>query len=222
MKNSNRFLSFLQSFLSPEKVAQVTEDAGYQDTSRQFSVQWLLEFWTLSAVHRWKSSSGADLAESTGLKAAHYSRLSTKAAEVPYAIFKASFHLLVSQKNRCFRRQLAFSKELLLLDSTTVTVGETRLPWAPYHGKRAGVKLHVALRETEHSPEKVVETIGSLHDGPISEHPDFIMIMDRAYGKLERLDRFKTSKQSYVVRLRDNVYCTSHAPSADIDRRNRM
>ncbi|MBB6024957.1 hypothetical protein HNR77_006109 [Paenibacillus sp. JGP012] len=209
MKNSNRFLSFLQSFLSPETVAQAAENAGYQDTSRQFSVHWLLGFWTLSAVHRWKSyRSGADLAESAGLKSAHYSRISTKAAEVPYSLFKALFHRLVSQKNRRFRRQLAFPKELLLIDSTTVTVGETRLPWAPYHGKRAGVKLHVALRETEHVPEKVVETIGSLHDGPLSEqlvHPDFIMIMDRAYGKLERLDRFKTSKQSYVVRLRDNV-----------------
>ncbi|WP_144424498.1 IS4 family transposase [Paenibacillus xylanivorans] len=155
------------------------------------------------------------MAESTGLKAAHYSRISTKAAEVPYAVFKGLFHLLVAQKNRRFRRQLAFPKELLLLDSTTVTVGETRLPWAPYHGKKAGIKLHVALRETEHVPEKVVETPGSLHDGPISEqlvHPDFIMVMDRAYGKIERLDRFKTSNQSYVVRLGDNVYF--HHPRA--------
>ena len=134
---------------------------------------------------------------------------STKAAEVPDSVFKELFHLLGSQKNRRFRRQLAFPKELLLLDSTTVTVGETCLPWAPYHGKKAGIKLHVALRETENLPEKVVETTGSLHDGPISEqlvHPDFMMIMDRAYGKIERLDRFKTSNQSYVVRLRDNVY----------------
>ncbi|WP_186323385.1 IS4 family transposase [Paenibacillus xylanexedens] len=210
MKNSNRFLSFLQSFLSPEKVAQAAKNAGYQDTSRQFSVHWLLGFWTLSAVHRWKSyRSGAALTESVGLNSAHYSRISTKAAEVPYLVFKELFHLLVSQKNRRFRRQLAFPKELLLLDSTTVTVGETRLPWAPYHGKKAGIKLHIALRETDHVPEKVEETTGSVHDGPISErlvHPDFIMIMDRAYGKIERLDRFKTRNQSYVVRLRDNVY----------------
>lgn len=30
--------------------------------------------------------------------------------------------------------------------------------------------------------------------------------MDRAYGKLERLDRFKEEGQSFVVRLRDNVH----------------
>ncbi|WP_339238802.1 hypothetical protein MKX40_30205 [Paenibacillus sp. FSL R5-0517] len=55
MQNSTRFLSFLQSFLSPEKVAQAVRNAGYQDTSRQFSVHRLLGFWTLPAVNQWKS-----------------------------------------------------------------------------------------------------------------------------------------------------------------------
>ena len=32
---------------------------------------------------------------------------------------------------------------LLLVDSTTITVGKNRLPWAPYHGERWGIKLHV-------------------------------------------------------------------------------
>ncbi|WP_342428224.1 IS4 family transposase [Paenibacillus sp. FSL L8-0158] len=32
------------------------------------------------------------------------------------------------------------------------------------------------------------------------------MVMDRAYGKLERLDRYKKEGQSFVVRLRDNVH----------------
>ncbi|MCM3339952.1 IS4 family transposase [Paenibacillus sp. MER TA 81-3] len=34
----------------------------------------------------------------------------------------------------------------------------------------------------------------------------YILVMDRAYGKLERLDRFKEEGQSFVVRLRDNVH----------------
>ena len=33
-----------------------------------------------------------------------------------------------------------------------------------------------------------------------------ILVMDRAYGKLERLDRFKENKQFFVIRLRDNVH----------------
>lgn len=32
------------------------------------------------------------------------------------------------------------------------------------------------------------------------------MVMDRAYGKLERLDRYKQEGQSFVIRLRDNVH----------------
>ncbi|WP_311764974.1 IS4 family transposase [Paenibacillus agricola] len=32
------------------------------------------------------------------------------------------------------------------------------------------------------------------------------MVMDRAYGKLERLDRYKKDGQSFVIRLRDNVH----------------
>ncbi|MGR6764018.1 transposase [Paenibacillus polymyxa] len=36
--------------------------------------------------------------------------------------------------------------------------------------------------------------------------PDYILVMDRAYGKLERLDGFKNLGQSFVIRLRDNVH----------------
>jgi IS4 transposase len=32
------------------------------------------------------------------------------------------------------------------------------------------------------------------------------MVMDRAYGKIERLDRYKADGQSFVIRLRDNVH----------------
>ncbi|MET3212225.1 UNVERIFIED_CONTAM: hypothetical protein ABIC26_005247 [Paenibacillus sp. PvR008] len=55
----------------------------------------------------------------------------------------------------------------------------------------------------------MIETLGSKHDGPICEalaQPDYILVMDRAYGKLERLDDFKIQKQSFVIRLRDNVH----------------
>jgi hypothetical protein len=58
-------------------------------------------------------------------------------------------------------------------------------------------------------PLNVTETIGSKHDGPVCEsleNTDFIMVMDRAFGKLERLDRYKQDGQSFVIRLRDNVH----------------
>lgn len=90
-----------------------------------------------------------------------------------------------------------------------MTVGKTRLPWAPYHGERAGIKLQLAFQAESGQPLKVIETVGSQHDGPISEnstHLDYIMVMDRTYGKLERLGRFKQDEQSFVIRLRDNIH----------------
>ncbi|WP_312001206.1 IS4 family transposase [Paenibacillus forsythiae] len=162
------------------------------------------------SAQEWSSyRAGADCASASGLLTVHYSCFSGKASEVPFTVFKELFHLLVRQCNRETRPKISIPKELLLIDSTTITVGETRLPWAPYHGERAGIKLHVALRAETGQPIQVVETVGSRHDSPLCEKltdPSSIMVMDRAYGKLERIDGFKLSGQSYVIRLRDNVH----------------
>jgi hypothetical protein len=210
MKKSTTIPFILQSILTPDEVALVAKELGYEEKARKFTVYHLLQYWCMAACEEWTGYRfGADRAAGSGLPEVHYSSFSGKAAEVPFTVFKELFHLLVRKCNRETRRKLAFPKELLLIDSTTMTVGKTRLPWAPYHGERAGIKLHVALRAENQQPMKVVETIGSKHDGPVSEnlgHTDFIMVMDRAYGKLERLDRYKAEGQSFVIRLRDNVH----------------
>lgn len=51
-------------------------------------------------------------------------------------------------------RATRFPKELLLVDSTTITVGKNRLPWALYYGERSGVKLHIALEHSTNTLEK--------------------------------------------------------------------
>jgi hypothetical protein len=210
MKKSITILTILQSALTQEEIDAAVKRSGYKDTARKFTVYQLLQYWCTAAYEEWPSyRAGSDRASMSGLPEVHYSRFSSKAAEVPFVVFKELFHLLVQKCNRETQRKLAFPKELLLIDSTTLTVGKTRLPWAPYHGERAGVKLHVALRAETGQPLQVEESVGSRHDGPMSEsltHASFVMVMDRAYGKLERLDRFKQNGQSFVVRLRDNVH----------------
>lgn len=210
MKNSTTIPFILQSILSENEVKSVVELTGYQDTARKFTVYHLLQYWCQAAFEQWDSyRSGVDYASKSGLIVVHYSRFSTKAAEVPFSVFKNLFQLLIRKCNRKTRRKLTLPKELLLIDSTTVTVGKTRLPWAPYHGERAGIKLHVALQAENQLPLNAMETVGSKHDGPISEEladSSYILVMDRAYGKLERLDRYKQEGQSYVVRLRENVH----------------
>ncbi|MFI2859369.1 IS4 family transposase [Paenibacillus sp. JSM ZJ436] len=210
MKNTNTILPILQTLLTTEEVDHIVQATGYVDKARKFTVHHLLQYWCAAASEEWSGyRSGADRAVRSGLSPVHYSCFSGKAAEVPFEIFKELFHLLVRKCNRETRRKLALPKELLLIDSTTITVGKTRLPWAPYHGERAAVKLHVALRALNGQPLSVTETVGSKHDSPVCEtleNIDFILVMDRAYGKLERLDRYKQEGQSFVIRLRDNVH----------------
>ncbi|MCS7462868.1 hypothetical protein N0M98_22340 [Paenibacillus doosanensis] len=131
MKKSTTILSILQSILTPEEVESIVNRSGYADKARKFTVYQLLQYWCTAAYEEWPSHrAGSDRASLSGLVEVHYSRFSSKAAEVPFAVFKEIFHLLVRKYNREIRRKLAFPKELLLIDSTTVTVGKTRLPWA--------------------------------------------------------------------------------------------
>ncbi|WP_081949442.1 transposase [Paenibacillus durus] len=153
--------------------------------------------------------SGADHAASIGLLQVHYSSFSGKATAVPFPVFKALFHLLVRKCSRIARRKLAFPKELLLIDSTTMTVGKTVCLGHRITVNERELNCILPCRLKNLQPLKVIETVGSRHDGPISEdlaHIDYIMVMDWAYGKLERLDRYKEEGQSFVIRLRDNVH----------------
>ena len=94
-------------------------------------------------------------------------------------------------------KNLNLPKQLIAVDSTTVTVGENRLKWAKFKGKKSGIKLHVALNINDFTPQKVVETIAKKHDGPIGESlidVNSILVEDRAYGNHERFDMFKEIK----------------------------
>ncbi len=99
-------------------------------------------------------------------------------------------------------------KDLLIVDSTTITVGKTRLPWAVYHGERSGIKLHVSYSPETDMPLQVVESTGLVHDGPVGERlidPRFVMVEDRAYFKIKRIDHFVADQQHFVIRMKDNI-----------------
>ncbi|GAC43464.1 IS4 family transposase [Paenibacillus popilliae] len=170
MKKSTMFQSLLQFILTKEEVMQLTELVGYHESARKFTVYTLLQYWTQAAFEQWDGfRDGADRAVACGLTQADYSTFSKKAKVVPFELFKRSFHLVLQKCNRRAKRQLKLPKELLHIGSTTVTVGKTRLPWAPFHGERAGIKLHVALHAASGQPQNVIETVGSRHDGPVGE-----------------------------------------------------
>lgn len=58
-------------------------------------------------------------------------------------------------------------------------------------------------------PLKVIETIGLKHDGPIGESlkdKRFVLVGDRAYFSIDKVDRYVKEKQDFVIRLKDNLH----------------
>ncbi|TLS34427.1 IS4 family transposase, partial [Geobacillus thermoleovorans] len=201
--------NLMQKLVSDEEIQRMAEAVGYRDSSRTFTLRELIHFFLLAVIHQWKSfRHGADVAPLYGLPRFHDSTVSKKAKEVPYDIMKRLLALIISKCSRQTRRSLRFPKPLRVVDSTTITVGKNRLPWAPYHGERAGVKLHVAYSPQSSLPADVVETIGLRHDGPVGEqltNAQQVLVEDRAYVNIERLDRFVEQHQLFVIRMKDNI-----------------
>ena len=53
---------------------------------------------------------------------------------------------------------------------------------------------------------KVVETTGLKHDGPIGESLEdkrFILVCDRAYFSIDKVDRYLKEQQHFVLRLKE-------------------
>lgn len=211
MKEFNTITKLLSTLISLEELLSLLEKHNYVDVARKFKVEDLLDFFVASALEKWAGfRDGTEVMASIGLSPVNYSTVSKKAADVPYEIFKDLFHLLIGKCNRAIRRTKVMKQALLLVDSTTITVGKNRLPWAPYHGEKSGIKLHVAYSSETGMPLQVKETGGLVHDGPAGEslaNHAFILVEDRAYGKHKRLDQFhnQDQRQHFVIRLRDNV-----------------
>ena len=145
VKNTTIF-TLLSNFISQEEIDEILAELQFEDKARKCDVPTLLNYLVGAATFEWKSMRhAADVAPAQGLKSVDYSTLSKRLSELNYLIVKRIFELIVSRLNRSARRSLKLKKELLAIDSTTITVGKNRLPWALYHGNRSGIKLHVSF-----------------------------------------------------------------------------
>ena len=159
--------ALFDQLIAEEELEQCLKTYGYEDVARKFRVRDLIDFLFAAALGKWEGyRDGADQMAAFDLAPVNFSTISKKATELPYEVIRDLFHLLVTRCNRAQRRSKPIKHALLLIDSTTMTVGETRLPWAPFHGKRSGIKLHVAYTPEMGMPLEVKETIGRVHDGP--------------------------------------------------------
>lgn len=209
MNKNNTIFTLIQNFLSEEEWQSILSEFGYVETARKCTVPILISYLIGAATNEWKSlRHAADVGPSNGLVSVNHSSLSKHLKALDYGIIKRIFEVIVRKLNRAARRQLKMPKTLLAVDSTTITVGKTRLPWAVYHGERSGIKLHVSFTNETSMPLKVVETTGLKHDGPIGEFLEdkrFILVCDRAYFSIDKIDRYLKEHQHFVLRLKDNV-----------------
>jgi hypothetical protein len=211
LNKNNTIFTLIQNFLSEAELQAILLEFGYVDTARKCTVSTLISYLIGAATNEWKSlRHAADVGPRAGLVSVDHSSLSKHMKAMDYAIMKRIFEVIVGKLNRAARRTLKMPKTLLSVDSTTITVGKTRLPWAVYHGDRSGFKLHVSFTNKTAMPLQVVETTGLKHDGPIGkslEDKRFILVCDRAYFSIEKVDRYVTEKekQPFVIRLKDNV-----------------
>nr|WP_256209105.1 IS4 family transposase [Paenibacillus sp. CF384] len=203
------FTTILQTILPKEEVLPLVEQLGYVDNARKFKVYDLLQFLAQSALQQWNGyRDGETRMVSSGLARADYSTISKKAKDVPFELFKQLLALVIKKCNRGCRRRLGIPKQLLVVDSTKITVGKARLPWAPLKGERAGIKLHVSLVADEGRLHKVTETTGNCPDISSCTNvldKQFILVADRAYGKHKQFDIYNEQNQYFIIRLRDNT-----------------
>lgn len=183
MNKNTTIFTLIQNFLSEAELHAILAKFNYVETARKCTVSTLISYLIGAATNEWKSlRHAADVGASNGLVSVNHSSLSKHLKALDYGITKRIFEVIVGKLNRATRRRLNLpKKQLLSIDSTTITVGKSRLPWALYHDERSGIKLHVSLTNETGMPLKVVETTGLKHDGPIGkelEDKRFILVCD--------------------------------------------
>lgn len=210
MKQNTTFPNLIQKFITDDDVAMLTELIGYEDTARKLDSRQAdriprhrsgVRMEGLPPLRRCRNFRGFG-----GCR--YHSTISKKMKELDYRLMKKAFALVVDRCNRATRRALKIPNRLLLVDSTTITVGKNRLSWALYHGERSGIKLHVSFTSETGMPLAVIETGGLVHDGPVGEglaDPRFILVQDRTYFNIKRIDRFVSDKQDFVIRMKENI-----------------
>jgi len=209
MNKNTTFQKLIQNFLSETELQAILKEFHYEDKARKCTVSTLISYLVTAAANEWKSlRHSADVGPSAGLVSVDHSSLSKRMKAIDFVIIKRVFEVIIGKLNRAARRTLKMPKTLLSIDSTTITVGKTRLPWAVYHGERSGIKLHVSFTNETGMPLQIVETTGLKHDGPIGkqlEDKRFILVGDRAYFSIEKVDQYVSDHQAFVFRLKDNI-----------------
>lgn len=119
---------------------------------------------------------------------------------------------LIERTSRNVRRTLSLPFPIDALDSTTITVGKGRLPWAYFHGNQSGVKLHVRVNTTDQALLQAEVSTGRVHDSSVAhallQESRHVVVPDRGYNYGKRFEEMDDQRGFFVVRLRKNMKIT--------------
>src|SRR5439155_908945 len=100
-------------------------------------------------------------------------------------------------------------QSLYALDSTTIDLCLSLLPWAKFRRRKAAVKMHTLLDLHGNIPTFIRVTSGDVHDvnilDEIMPEAGSFYVMDRGYIDFQRLFVFTLSSAFFVVRTKSNV-----------------
>jgi hypothetical protein len=98
---------------------------------------------------------------------------------------------------------------LYALDSTTIDLCLSVLPWARFRKHKGAVKMHTVLDLRGNIPTFIRITDGKVHDVNVLDEllieTGAFYVMDRGYIDFERLYAFTLSLAFFVVRTKENV-----------------
>lgn len=121
--------------------------------------------------------------------------------------FRDLFYELLRNARGKIKRK--FELAVKVLDSTTITLGDSRAVWAQFRKGKWGIKVHVLLDECLSLVESLKITAAKAADVTIAKTFEFIKgnlyVMDRAYFDTKWLYKLNEKEVFFLMRLKKNI-----------------
>lgn len=119
---------------------------------------------------------------------------------------------LIAQARRLYADEslgVELTNSVYALDSTTIDLGMSMVPWAHFRSTKSAVKMHTLLDLRGNIPSFVHISNGKLHDvhalDRLLPEPGAIYVMDRGYIDFARLHTLHRAGAFFVTRAKANL-----------------
>lgn len=143
-----------------------------------------------------------------GINAIRRSTLSDASQSRPVMVFYDLFYDLLLQLGRT-QKTRGLMQAVQLVDSTTITLCQSRYQWAKFRSGKSGIKVHTVYDPEADVPVYFDITSAKVHDsGPVAQMPLFkglTYVFDRAYNNAAHLQRLVDHECFFVGRMKKSM-----------------